>query len=71
MSEFLLLVASNHRPGEPTVSIPTARLRSRVSSGHPPQKFAIIDNEVGEGKLVRVEEEWGDTKREDRKPEVD
>lgn len=71
MTEFLLLVASNHRSRKSTVSVPTARLGSRVSSRHPSQKFAIIDDKVGKGKLVRVEEERRDTKREDREPEVD
>lgn len=71
MTELFLLVASNHRPGKSTVSVPTARLRSRISSRHPSQKLAIIDDEVGKGKLVRVKEEWSDAEREDREPKVD
>ena len=71
MTKLLLLITSNHRPGKSAVSVPTARLRPRISSRHPPQKFTIIDDEVGKGELVRVEKEWSDTEREDREPEVD
>lgn len=42
-----------------------------ITTGHPAKEFAIIDDEVGEGELVGVEEEWSDTKCEDCEPEVD
>ena len=41
-----------------------------VTTRHPAKEFAIVDDEVSEGELVRVEEERCDTKREDCEPEV-
>lgn len=42
-----------------------------VTSRHPSQELAIVDDKVGEGELMRVEEEGRDTERHDRNPEVD
>lgn len=71
MTEFLLLVSSDHGTGETTVSVPTAGLRSRVSTGHPTQELPVVDDEVGERELMGVEHERRDTKRKDGQPEVD
>jgi hypothetical protein len=46
-------------------------MRTRVASRHPAQIFPIINNEIGEGELVRVEQEGSNAKCEDRGPEVD
>ena len=43
----------------------------RVASRHPAQEFAIVDDEVGEQELMRVEQEWSDTEGHDGNPEVD
>jgi len=42
-----------------------------IAARHPAKEFAIIDDEIGEGELVRVEEERSDAEREDCEPEVD
>lgn len=42
-----------------------------VTTRHPAKEFAIVDDEVSEGELVRVEEERSDAEREDCEPEVD
>jgi len=42
-----------------------------VTTRHPAKEFAIVDDEVSEGELVRVEEERSDTECKDCKPEVD
>lgn len=71
VSQFLLLVTGNHRPGQPTVPIPAARFMTRVSTRHPSQELPIVDDKVGERELMRVEQEWRDAERKHREPEVD
>lgn len=46
-------------------------MRARVTSRHPAKEFSIVDNEVGERELMRVEEEGSDTKADDGNPEID
>ena len=43
----------------------------RVASGHPPQELSVVDDEIAEGELVRVEKEGSDAKTEHGDPEVD
>jgi hypothetical protein len=43
---------------------------SAVTSRHPSKELSVVDDEVGEGELVRVEDEWRDTQTEDSHPEV-
>ena len=69
--ELLLLVARDHRPRETTVPIPAARLRARVAARHPAEELAVVDDEVREQELMRVEHERRDAQRHDRDPEVD
>ena len=61
VSQPLLLVPRDHRARETTVADPRVRVRARVAAVHPPQELAVVDDEVGEGELVRVEEEGRDT----------
>lgn len=42
-----------------------------ITTRHPSKELAVVNDEVGEGKLMRVEEEGSDAKRHDRDPEVD
>ena len=44
---------------------------SGVTSRHPSKELSVVNDEVGEGELMRVEQEWGDTKTKDGNPEVD
>ena len=44
---------------------------STVTSRHPSEELSVIDNEIGERKLMGVEEEWSDTETKDSNPEVD
>ena len=46
-------------------------MRQGVTTRHPAKEFAIVNDEVSEGELVRVEEERSDAEREDCEPEVD
>ena len=64
MSQFLLLVTSDHRPRKPTVPVPTTCFMPRIASGHPPQEFAVVDDEVSEVELMWVEYEGSDTQRQ-------
>lgn len=48
MTQLLLLVTSNHRTRQTAVPVPRARLRTRVSTRHPPEELAVVDDEVGE-----------------------
>ena len=65
VSQLLLLVTRNHRPRQTAVSVPTAGLRARVPARHPPEELAVVDDEVGEGELMWVEQEGRDAKRQD------
>jgi len=71
VAKFLLLETSDHGPRKSTIPIPAASLGSGITPRHPPQELPIVNHEVGVGELVRVEKEWRDAKRQDRKPEVD
>ena len=71
MAKLLLLVSRDHGSGKSTIAIPAARLRPRITARHPPQELSMVDDEVGEGELMRVEEERRDTESEDGTPEVD
>ena len=71
MSQFLLLVTSDHRTGQTTVAVPRASLGTRVTTRHPAEELAVVDNEVRERELVRVEHERRDAQRQHRDPEVD
>ena len=44
---------------------------SGIASGHPTQELSIVDDEVGECELVRVEEERSNAKSHDGDPAVD
>lgn len=41
-----------------------------VPSGHPSEEFPVVDDKVGKGELMRVEEEWRDGERKHGDPEV-
>lgn len=67
----LPLETGNASSGQSAVSDPTVCVSSAVSSRHPSEELSVVDDEVGEGKLVRVEQEGSDTQTKDRHPEVD
>lgn len=46
-------------------------MRSRVATRHPSKEFTIVDDEVGERELMRVEQEGCDDERHNTDPEVD
>ena len=71
MTQFLLLVTGNHRPGKSAVTVPTAGLRPRIAARHPTKEFPIVNDEVGERELMRIEQERRDAKRKNGEPEVD
>lgn len=71
MAQFLLLVTGDHGPGQSAVAIPATRLRARVTTGHPPQELAVVDDELGVRELMRVEHERRNTQRQHGEPEVD
>ena len=68
---LLVLVARDHRRGETAVPIPAARLRAGVAARHPAKELAVVDDEVQERELVRVEHERRNAEQNDRDPEVD
>lgn len=43
---------------------------SGVTSGHPSQEFSVVDDEIGKGELMRVEQERCDDQRHYSDPEV-
>ena len=67
----MFLEPSDHGPRQPTVANPRVRVSPRVASRHPSQILAVVDDEVGERELMRVEDEGGDAECEDGDPEVD
>lgn len=71
MAESFLLVTGDHRPRETAVTDPGVGVRSRVTAGHPAKVLAVIDDEVGERELMRVENEGSDREREHGDPEID
>jgi len=71
VTDLLLLESSNLGSRETAVSDPRVGVSSGVSSRHPSEVLSVIDNEVAEGELMRVEEEGSDTEGENRNPEVD
>lgn len=71
VSEAVLLVTSDHRSRQTAVSDPRVAMRPRVTARHPSKEFTIVDNKVGEGELMRVEQERCDDERHNADPEVD
>ena len=71
VAQLLLLVTSDHRTGQTTVAVPRASLGTRVTTRHPAEELAVVDDEVRERELVRVEDERRDAQRQYRDPEVD
>ena len=71
VSESLPLVPGDPRPREPAVSDPRVCVRPRVSSRHPPEELAVVDDKVRERELVWVEQERRDRQRQSGDPEVD
>lgn len=70
MTKFLLFVTGDHRSRESAVAVPTVRRCLRVTTRHPTQELSVVDDEIGERELVRVEDKWRNTERQDREPEV-
>ena len=68
--QLLLLVTSDHRTGQTTVAVPRASLGTRVTTRHPAEELAVVDDEVRERELVRVEDERSQTQRKRRNPEI-
>jgi hypothetical protein len=71
MTEFLLLVASDHCPGHTAVANPRVDMGERIPARHPAKELSIIDDEISKRELMGIEKEWGDAKSEDGDPEVD
>lgn len=71
MADALLLESGDLSPRETAVSDPRVGVSPRVTARHPAEELAIVDDEVAEGELVRVEDEGRDAEGEDRDPEVD
>lgn len=46
-------------------------MRKRIAARHPAQELPIVDDEISERELMRIEKEGGDAKSEDGDPEVD
>jgi hypothetical protein len=67
----LSLETGDSGPRQSTVTDPTVGMGSAVTSRHPSKELSVINDKVGEGELMRVEEEWSDTKTENGNPEVD
>ena len=67
----LPLESSNPCPTQSAISNPTIGVCPRVTSRHPSQELAVVDNEIGKRELMRVEQEWRNTKTENGDPEVD
>lgn len=65
------LVTGNLGPRQSAVTDPRVGMSPRVTSGHPAKIFSVVDDEVTEGELMRVEEEGGDAEGHNREPEVD
>ena len=70
MTKFLLLVTGNHGTRKSAVTVPAVGGGLRITTGHPTQELSVIDDEVGEGELVRVEHEWRNAKGQNREPEI-
>ena len=64
VTNLLLLETGNLGTRETAVTDPRVGVSSRVSSRHPTKVFSVVDNEISEGELVRVEEERCDTECE-------
>ena len=60
VTQLLFLITSDHSSRKPAVAVPTACLGPWISTRHPAQKFPVINDEIGERKLVRIEKEWRD-----------
>jgi hypothetical protein len=67
----LSLETGNSGPRQSTVTDPTVGMGSAVTSRHPSEELSVINDKVGEGELMGVEEEWSDTETENGNPEVD
>lgn len=67
----LALETGDPSSGQSTVTDPRVGMCSRVTSRHPTKELSVIDDEVGNGELVGVEEERSNTETDDRNPEVD
>jgi len=70
VAESLLLVTGNHGPRQTAVPDPRVGVRARVTAGHPPKVLPVVNDEVGERELVRVEHEGGNAQCENGDPEV-
>lgn len=70
-TQLLLLGSSNSSSRQTAISNPGIVVRPSVTSRHPSQELAIVDDEVGKGELMRVEHERCDTERHHGDPEVD
>lgn len=70
VAHLLLLVPGDPGPREATVADPRVGVGARVAARHPAEVLAVVDDEVAEGKLVRVEEERRDAERNDGDPKV-
>lgn len=70
-TEPLSLETGNSSPRQPTVSDPRVGVGSTVTSRHPSKELSVINDKVGERELMRVEQEWSDTKTKNGDPEVD
>jgi len=71
VTNLLLLESSDLGTRETAVTDPRVGVSSGVSSRHPSKVFSVVDDEVAERELVRVEEEGSDAECENRNPEVD
>lgn len=71
VADALLLETGDFGPRESAVSDPRVGVGARVAAAHPAQELAVVDDEVAERELVRIEEERRDAQRDDRDPEVD
>lgn len=70
MANLLLLESGDLGARKTAVSDPRVGVRPRVSSRHPSEVLAVVNDEVAERELVRVEEEGSDAQGENRDPEV-
>ena len=71
MTKALLLVARNLRARQAAVTDPGVGVRPRIATRHPAKVLAVVDDEVGDRELVRVENEWRHAEGDDVEPEVD